>query len=268
MLSNYKDLIILCKERTEIDPIQRPKITKLIDYFYNYFICKDLNHEKSIFENNINETKFYPDWKCDECHFLAQFLNGYNQKTKERYSDEASNIHFIYQFELGLKYYPENYFHINISKFISCLNNISGEIQSQSQFYLGYIYYFGNYISRDINKSIHYFTLSANQNNSNAQYFLGKFYYDSVFVKRSEIKAINYLIQSSNNKNKYAHFLVGYAYHEDRHIKQDIHKAIAYYKEASNVNDFYAKNNLGINYKNGFSDEISPNIQPSIEYFQ
>ena len=87
-------------------------------------------------------------------------------------------------------------------------------------------------------------------------------------MKRSEIKAINYLIQSSNNKNKYAHFLVGYAYHEGKHIKQDIHKAIAYYKEASNVNDFYAKNNLGIIYKNGFSDEISPNIQPSIEYFQ
>ena len=39
------------------------------------------------------------------------------------------------------------------------------------------------------------------------------------------------------------------------------------YKEASSFNDQYAKNNLGVIYKNGFNNELKPNINFAIELF-
>ncbi|KAK8843769.1 hypothetical protein M9Y10_024839 [Tritrichomonas musculus] len=45
-------------------------------------------------------------------------------------------------------------------------------------------------------------------------------------------------------------------------------EAIKYYKEASSFNNKYSKNNLGIIYKNGFGDEIKPNLGLANEYFK
>ncbi|KAK8843622.1 hypothetical protein M9Y10_024682 [Tritrichomonas musculus] len=67
---------------------------------------------------------------------------------------------------------------------------------------------------------------------------------------------------------KEAHYFVGFLYHEGKYVKQDINKAIHYYKEASNFYDNYAKNNLGVIYKNGFYDGISPKLGLAIEYFE
>ncbi|KAK8865023.1 hypothetical protein M9Y10_010552 [Tritrichomonas musculus] len=51
-------------------------------------------------------------------------------------------------------------------------------------------------------------------------------------------------------------------------MKKNITNAIRYYKESSSFNNEYSKNNLGIIYKNGFGEEIRPNLGLAIEYFK
>ncbi|KAK8898369.1 hypothetical protein M9Y10_000654 [Tritrichomonas musculus] len=73
---------------------------------------------------------------------------------------------------------------------------------------------------------------------------------------------------ASKYRCKMAHYFVGFLYHEGKYVKQDINKAIHYYKEGSSMDDNRAKNNLGVIFKNGFYDEISPNPGLAIEYFK
>lgn len=134
---------------------------------------------------------------------------------------------------------------------------------------MGLIYYEGKYIQHDIDKAIDYFRKAANNDVPESQFFLGMIYFLNLNEQNQNIeKGIEYLIQSSQNGFQEAQFIVGILYHEGRYIQRDIKKAVHLYKELSSLNNNFAKNNLGVLYRNGFGDEIHPNIGYAIEYFK
>ena len=53
-----------------------------------------------------------------------------------------------------------------------------------------------------------------------------------------------------------------------QNVNQYMKKSIHHYKEASSFNSQYAKNNLGIIFKKGILNKISPEIGYAIEYLK
>ncbi|KAK8844459.1 hypothetical protein M9Y10_024318 [Tritrichomonas musculus] len=128
-------------------------------------------------------------------------------KNFEFHWHKISIIHLFYQYELGLRFYPENYFTHNISNFINCLTILNKGNNCKSQYYLGEIYYKGIYIQQDINKSIHY------QNDSGAQYYLGEIYYEGEYIEQNINKSIHYLTLAADQNHPGAQFDLGFIYH-------------------------------------------------------
>lgn len=105
----------ICEECTETDPKNRPKITMLIDYFYNNFIIKNKQQQSVNLLNFINEEKINPKWIRIEEDFGSK-----NQLKIDNYFQKINKIHLFYQIKLGSSYYPQEYFIKNIDKFIYC----------------------------------------------------------------------------------------------------------------------------------------------------
>ena len=99
--------------------------------------------------------------------------------------------------------------------------------------------------------------MSANQNNSVSQFELGLIYLRD---KKNKTKGVDLILQSAKNNYYEACFYAGCFYHQGKCVDKNIIKAISNYKESSNKDDCYARNNLGIIYKNGFGDEVKPNV--------
>ena len=173
----------------------------MIDYFYNNLIYvnnQNLQQNSNFIIKNINKDIFDPHW-MNANEFIKSFFpmdivkNRKNLiKNIEFIWHKINIIHLYFQFELGLRFYPENYFTPNITNFIDCFTILNKGNNCKSQYYLGEIYYKGKYITRDIDKSIHYFTLAANQNHPDAQFYLGNIYYEGQYIPQDIDKSIHY----------------------------------------------------------------------------
>ncbi|KAK8899031.1 hypothetical protein M9Y10_001328 [Tritrichomonas musculus] len=274
---DYFKLRDICTICTSEDPSKRPKITKLIDLFYEIF-SSFMQKEAGSFDLsevtiNYNKNKYFPYWilfnKYDNSKFQKQFEMFYsneniNQNLRnyiEEYSNYLNINHLISQFFLGIEYYPKEYFLENIRNFIHFFEIPEN---SKSQFCLGYIYLIGDYTSRDINKAIHYLTLAAKKNNAKAQNILGNIYYKGKYILRDINKAIHYYSLAANQNNSNAQNNLGNIYYEGKYISRNINKAIHYFTLAANQNDIDAQAILGSIYYEG--KYILRDINKAIHY--
>ena len=282
--SEYRKLEEICTMCTREVPSERPKITKIIDLFYNDFLSciqqKIRNFDMTDVINNYNKNKYFPYWKLfyeyDNIEFRKQlglFYSNENishnlRKYIEKYSNYLNINHLIAQFLFGEEYYPTSYFSENIGKFIHFFlisGNSNNSKNPKSHLCLEQIFSKGKYISKDINKVIHYLTLAANQNNANAQNYLGTIYYEDKYISRDINKAIHYYSLAADQNNAIAQNNLGTLYYEGKYISRDINKAIHYYSLAADQNYANAQINLGHIYYEG--KHISRDINKAIHYY-
>ncbi|KAK8839738.1 Receptor-interacting serine/threonine-protein kinase 1 [Tritrichomonas musculus] len=281
--AEYCKLRDICMNCTRKEPSERPKITEVIDSFYDIFLSF-MQEETRFFDlsevmNNYNENKYFPYWKLfyeyDSIEFQEQLklfnsnenINQNIRKYIENYSNYLNVNHLISQFLLGEEYYPKNYFIENISKFIHFLEipeNSNNSNYAIAQTILGNIYYEGKYILRDIDKAIHYLTLTANQNVTEAQNKLGFIYTEGEYISRDINKGIHYLTLAANQNYAEAQNKLGFIYSECEYISRDINKGIHYLTLAANQNYAEAQTILGFIYTEG--EYISRDINKGIHY--
>ena len=130
----YIKLREICAWCTHEDPLKRPKITKLIDDFYD-IVLKFMQIEADCFDlievtSNYNQDKYFPYWtlffEYNNCDFQEQLkmlysnenINSNIRKYIQKYSEYLNINHLISQFSLGIEYYPESYFNKNNNKII------------------------------------------------------------------------------------------------------------------------------------------------------
>lgn len=157
----------------------------------------------------------------------------------------------------------------DLNKAISYLTDAARANISYAQTYLAYLYAFE---AGNLEKGMNWFTIAALNNESYAQLILGLFYLKGVYYKQDINTALDLLKKSANNKDSIiktnVNYYLGIIFHEGKYTERNLKEAIHYYKEGCCINDRYSKNNLGIIYKNGFSDQIQKNVSLSIIYFK
>ncbi|KAK8892389.1 hypothetical protein M9Y10_029615 [Tritrichomonas musculus] len=239
----YCKLRDICTNCTRKEPSERPKITEVIDSFYDIFLsfmqeetgCFDLNEVM----NNYNENKYFPYWKLfyeyDNVEFQEQLesffsndsINQNLRKYIKKYSNYINTNHLISQLLLGEEYYPESYFSENIGRYYLML--ASKNRCKEAHFYVGFLHHEGKYVDQDIEKAVHYYKEGSSFNNQYAKNNLGIIYKNGFHGKiQPKIGlAIEYFEEAIRQKNDaLSMYNLSNIYIYDDRVNQNIDKSI------------------------------------------
>lgn len=277
----------ICKSCTQKNPNNRPKISYLIDFFFETYYVKTINIDSNFIvskKENIHTEIFFPYWFCICIYpsraiilFSLKYMLSEGQNTSKNgilLIDIANNIDFLThasnynyskaQFRLGELYLEGQTVHKDVDKAIKYFTLAAKQNNVSALFQLGLMYYKGSDVLKDLNKSIYYFTLAAEHNKVEAQYNLGVYYLYE--CKPVDIKkAVYYLKLAANQQFIKACINLGLIYSSGEYKEVDIKQAIFYYSIAANQNDSTALRSLGEIYYHG--TYVRKDIDKAISYF-
>lgn len=248
---NLQSFLDFYKKCTNIDPMQRPTISQVINNFlfgFGPLYENNVKFDKNLiemYENNllilddeniipidlITLEEIYRNEMYIKKDFMkiVYYVNLFMYKNRSIALDSQAFVYENSDFGKALEKYTES----------ANLNN------PDAQFYLGQLYYIGDKVECDFEKGIYYLQLSANGNNGKASFLLGLIYLNDEKVKKDINKATFYLKKAADLNEPDAQYVYGDLFFKGENVPFDFNKAIEYFTRATNNNSIDALLSLG-----------------------